>query len=180
MWSRTYGGVKHSVPWLKTHKTCRLYADILLFNWCVWRTSCRLFVTLPPHQVASHVRSLQVIFALEEEGKHNQLYLYIIHKSLKRVGLKLRWFELCEIVQTSQLSSQGATSLKSCFQVDWKANRATALSNTVAGSFRAQTPLPDSGNIKTQSHTTWWILPCMIYKNYLPSSRLSVHQNLQF
>lgn len=78
-------------------------------------------------------------------------------------------WELCETDQTSKLGSQWAASLKNCFQVGRKANRATAPSKGVAGSFRAQTLLPDSGSIKNQRCTTWWILPCMFYKNYLPT-----------
>lgn len=87
--------------------------------------------------------------------------------------------ELCETVKTSKLSSQGATSIKSWFQMDWKAN---CLSHGVAGSFRAQTSLLVSGSIKNQPklYQTANLALYILYKLFtFQQSRFGACYNLQ-
>lgn len=75
-------------------------------------------------------------------------------------------------VKTSKLGSQGATSIKSWFQVDWKANY---LSNGVAGSFRVQTSLLVSGSIKKPTQMVPHSESCPVYFIeiiYLPAEQI--------
>jgi len=45
----------------------------------------------------------------------------------------------------------GSNKPQGLFKADRKTNCATALSNSMAGSFGVQTPLPDSGSVKSQT-----------------------------
>lgn len=111
-------------------------------------------------------------FAQEEKGKNNFIYT-LYANPWKALVTNADELELCETVQASKLGSQGATSLKSWFQVDWKAN---CPSNGVARSFKAQTSLLVWGSIKNQTKlyhiVNLALCICIFYKKYLSAVQI--------